>query len=471
MLAETASHEIVNLFYLITAVLFIVGLKALTSPRTARRGNAIAAAGMLLAVVGTLAWSGVVSYTWIVIGLAIGAAIGSAIALLTPMTSAPQMVSFFNGSGGLAAAMVAIAHSFLMMGETGQRVAVTPSYAVIAGLTVLIGGVSFAGSMVAVAKLQEWIKGRPIVLRNHHLINLGLLAAAMAILVLLGIFPHGRWMLVPLMVLAGVAGVMVVLCIGGADMPVVIAVLNSCTGLAAAATGFLLGNTGLIVSGALVGASGAVLTHLMCKAMNRPLSNVFFGQFGSAVLAPAAQARRNVHRYTVQDAQIVLEGASLVIIVPGYGLAVAQAQHACRELETLLEARGVSVKYAIHPVAGRMPGHMNVLLAEAGVPYEKLLDLEQSNAELEHADVALILGANDVVNPAARNDPHSPIYGMPILNVDSARTVIVSKRSLAPGFAGIDNELFYADRTMMIFGDAKATLAELVAAMKGEGKG
>jgi NAD(P) transhydrogenase subunit beta len=421
---------------------------------------------MLLAMAGTLAWSGVVSYTWIIVGLAIGAAIGAVIALATPMTTAPQMVSFFNGSGGLAAGLVAIAHAFLMTGEGGAPVAQGAHYSVIAGLTVLVGWVSFAGSMVAVAKLQEWIGGRPIVLRLHHLINLALTLAAAGLLVMLGVFPGHHWLLLLVAADAIFLGVLAVIPIGGADMPVVIAVLNSFTGLAAAATGFLLNNSGLIISGALVGASGSILTHLMCKAMNRSLANVFFGHFGAKALTPAAQARRSVHRYSVEDAQLVLEGASLVVIVPGYGLAVAQAQHVCRELEKLLEERGVKVEYAIHPVAGRMPGHMNVLLAEADVPYDKLLELDAANAELEHADVALILGANDVVNPAARDDPKSPIYGMPILNVDSARTVIVSKRTLGPGFAGIDNELFYRDGTMMVFGDAKATLTDLVAALK-----
>ena len=466
------SGDWLNLCYLITAVMFIAALKALNSPRTARLGNAIAALGMLMAVAGTLMARGTVTYTWIIVGIVVGGTIGSVMALKIRMTAVPQMVSFFNGSGGLAAALVAVVH-YSAFGHAGSASSSTSAQLVgqafTTGLSALIGLMSFTGSMVAVAKLQEWLHPRPIVLPMQHAINALLLAVVAALIALLCVYPQmGAWLIVPIVIVSAVLGVMVVLPIGGGDMPVVVALLNSFTGLAAAATGFLLSNTGLIISGALVGASGSILTHLMCQAMNRPLGNVLFGTFGKIEAAAASGPQRTVRRYTVQDAQIVLQNASSVVIVPGYGLAVARAHYAVKEMADLLEAQGVSVKYAVHPVAGRMPGHMNVLLAEANVPYAKLLDLDEGNRELEHADVALVVGANDVTNPAARTDKASPIYGMPILNVDHAKTVIVCKRSMSPGFAGIDNPLFYSDNTLMLFGDAKETFTNLVTLMKAD---
>ncbi len=454
----------IELFYLIAGVLFIVALKALTSPRTARVGNLIAAGGMLLAVVGTLAVAKVVTYQWIVIGLLIGGGLGAFLALKVKMTAMPQMVSSFNGSGGLAAALVAIVEFWHpSAGQTGGQ------FAVIAGIGGLIGWVTLTGSIIAVLKLQEIMKGRPIVYKFQREGNLLLLAAAVIFIILLGVQPDNHLLMIPVIALACVLGVLIVIPVGGADMPVVISLLNSFTGLAAAATGFLLGNSGLIISGALVGASGAILTQLMCKAMNRSLPNVMFGEIAAAAApAEARRERKTVRNYTAEDAAIVLKNASSIVVIPGYGLAVARAQHALKEFSELLQKQGVKVGYAIHPVAGRMPGHMNVLMAEADVPYSQLLDLDQGNAELEQADVALVIGANDVINPAAIDDPHSPIYGMPILHADYAKTVMIIKRSLSPGFAGIDNALFYRDGTMMLFGDAKEMLTELVKAMKAE---
>jgi NAD(P) transhydrogenase subunit beta len=455
------THEFLNLAYLATGVTFIVGLKMMTSPRTARMGNTIAAAGMLAAIIATLLSSHVVTYTWIVIGVVIGTGVGTAIALGVRMTAVPQMVSFFNGAGGLAAGVITLAHYITL----GHGVA-TWGHALVAAPGVLIGLVSF---MIAAGKLQEIIPGRPLVLPGIRLATALLLAAAAAVTAMLMYQPQAEWLLTAQACLALLLGVALVLPIGGADMPVVIAMLNSFTGLAAAMTGLLLANAGLIIAGALVGASGTILTLLMCQAMNRSLVNVLFGAFGAAPVAGkggAAKVQRTARRYTAEDAAIVLAGASQVMIVPGYGMAVAQAQHAVKELSDLLQARGAKVLFAVHPVAGRMPGHMNVLLAEANIPYPQLLDLEQSQAELEQTDAALIIGANDVVNPAAMDDPSSPVYGMPILDVRKARTVMIIKRSLAAGFAGIDNELFYSDKTMMLFGDAKEMVSEIVAALK-----
>ncbi|MFB3892452.1 MAG: NAD(P)(+) transhydrogenase (Re/Si-specific) subunit beta [Phycisphaerae bacterium] len=452
-----------DLFYLIAAILFIVALYMLTSPRTARLGNAIGAVGMLIAVAGTLLLLRPVPYAWawIISGLAIGGAAGAAMALGVRMTAMPTLVSFFNGTGGLASALVSIVE-FWADGAAGPREAVS------AGVGSLIGCLSFTGSMIASAKLQEIMRGKPVVFPYQKVINAALLGVAVVMVILLGAMPAQAWMLAPLIGLALVLGVLIVLPVGGADMPVVIAMLNSFTGLAAAATGFLLANSGLIIAGALVGASGAILTVLMCRAMNRSLANVLFEAVGLAVATGAESQKKTVRRYTPEDAKIVLENAAKVVIIPGYGLAVARAQHVVKELATLLEDRGIGVKYAIHPVAGRMPGHMNVLMAEADVPYAQLLDLDAGNSELESADVAMVIGANDVVNPAAYTDPKSPIYGMPILNADRAKTVMIIKRSLAPGFAGVDNDLFYRDGTMMLFGDAKEVLTELVTSMKGK---
>jgi len=448
--------------YLAAAVLFVFALKRMASPRTARGGNLLGAVGMLLAIVFTLLGSGKITWTWIVVGLVVGSAVGAFLALWVKMTAMPQMVAMFNGFGGLASAAVVLAAT-LALPYYDRRFAVT------AGITTLIGWVTFTGSLVAFAKLQELVlSGRPVTFPLQKVANFALLGAAVAGIVLWGLWPGQWWIAIPLAVLSSALGVLFVIPIGGADMPVVISLLNSYSGLAAAAAGFVLGNAGLIIAGALVGASGIILTRIMCVGMNRSLGNVLFGAVGAVVSGPAEGAEKRVRSWTAEDAAMVLADVSLVFIVPGYGMAVAQAQHAVKELAGILGQKGVQVKFGIHEVAGRMPGHMNVLLAEAEVPYEQLCDRQETNAELDHADAVLVIGANDVVNPAARHDKTCPIYGMPILDVDKARTVMVCKRSLNPGFAGIDNELFYMDRTAMLFGDAKKMVTDIVAALKGQ---
>jgi len=452
------SSDAINLSYLAAAVLFILALKAMASPKTARRGNLIGAVGMLLAIVATLLREGL-SWEWIVAGLLIGSVVGAYLALTVQMTAMPQMVAMFNGFGGIASALVVLALTFKATSAMGEdnRLALT------IGISSLIGWVTFTGSLVAFAKLQEFVlSGRPLTFPFQKLANLGLLAGSLALAGLWWWQPQMWWLIIPLSLLAAGLGVGFTIPIGGADMPVVISLLNSYSGLAACATGFVFGNSGLIVAGALVGASGLVLTRIMCVAMNRSLANVLFGAVGAVVAGPGGGEVKRVTSWTPEDAAICLESAAHVVIVPGYGMAVAQAQHAVRELVDILEAKGVDAKFGIHEVAGRMPGHMNVLLAEADVPYEKLLDRPTINAEFDHVDAVLVLGANDVVNPAARHDESSPIYGMPILDVDKAGTVMVCKRTLNPGFAGIDNELFYQDNTAMIFGDGKKTITELV---------
>ena len=459
------NREIIDLLYLVAAVLFIFALRGLCSPQTARRGNALGALGMLVAIVATLLMGQAITYTWILLGLVIGGAIGGTMAYTVRMTAMPQMVASFNGSGALAAGLVVLAEFF----RGGASLATEGLFPITAAVSTLISWLTFTGSLVAVAKLQEYIQPRPILFPWQKVLNAVLLGVNVVLIVLLGLFPEHRWLLIVEIVLASVLGVLVVIPIGGADMPVVISLLNSFTGLATAGTGFLLGNAGLIISGALVGASGIILTRLMSKAMNRSLANVLFGAFGRVArkTPPGGTLQaRPVRAYTPEDAALTLSNASRVIIVPGYGMAVAQAQHAVKDLADQLQKLGVTVKYAIHPVAGRMPGHMNVLLAEADVPYDQLHEMDEINPEFEQSDAALVIGANDVVNPAARSAPASPIYGMPILNADKARTTIVLKRSLKPGFAGIDNELFYRDNTMMVFGDAKDTLNKILAAVK-----
>jgi len=454
-----------SLGYLLAAVLFIVGLKLLSSPETARRGNLLGALGMFLAVVITLTDRRIIDYSFIVVGIVIGAAIGAFLALKVQMTAMPQMVGLLNGFGGGASALVAYAEYERLAGSgggSGLDVWITII------LSLLIGAVTFTGSMVAFAKLQGILRGAPIVYRFQRGSN----GIQLLLVIVLGVFfvlDPSRWY-IPLIVvaIASVLGVTSVIPIGGADMPVVISLLNSYSGMAAATTGFVLSNNVLIISGTLVGASGIILTNIMCKAMNRSLGNVLFGAVGTdeATLAAAGLEQRTVVRYTPQDAAYILENAQSVIVIPGYGLAVAQAQHVLEELARLLRERGISVRYAIHPVAGRMPGHMNVLLAEANVPYELLFEMDQINDDFQNTDVALVIGANDVVNPAARYKKDSPLYGMPILNADKARTVIICKRSLNPGFAGEDNELFYDKKTMMVFGDAKKTVTSLVQILK-----
>ncbi len=449
-----------DIAYLISAILFILGLKKLSSPRSARRGNLISGIGMLIAIVVTLLDKQIVDFTFIIAGLVVGGAIGAISARRVQMTAMPQMVAIFNGFGGGASTMVGLAE-FLRMTSVPQ-----PDVSVTLVLSILIGTVTFFGSFIAFAKLQELIKSAPVALPFHQGITFAL---AVVIVVIGGMFVANPVSLTELLIIAAAAavlGILLVIPIGGADMPVVISLLNSYSGLAAAMTGFVLSNNVLIISGALVGASGLILTKLMCDAMNRSLTNVLFGRVGFDAAATGGREQKQVTRYTAEDAVMILDNANSVIIVPGYGLAVAQAQHVLNELATLLEKKGTQVKFAIHPVAGRMPGHMNVLLAEANVPYDKLYEMDAVNDEFQNTDVALVVGANDVVNPAARYKKDSVLYGMPILNVDQAKTVMIIKRSLSPGFAGEDNELFYNPKTMMVFGDAKKMLTEMVHLLK-----
>jgi H+-translocating NAD(P) transhydrogenase subunit beta len=462
------SQSAINLVYAAAAILLIVGIKRLSSPATARQGNVIAAVGMTIAVVVTFFSPEISSYGLIVAGIALGSVIGVASARLVRMTAMPQMVALFNGVGGGAAALIALAEFHRLAPGSGSLAG-----DVLAAImfSALIGSISFSGSLVAFGKLQELLPGRPLVFAGQQVVN-GLLLAATLTAAVVASATEAQLPMVLLLVGALVFGVMLVLPIGGADMPVVISFLNAFTGLAAASTGFVLDNVALIIGGTLVGASGTLLTVLMGRAMNRSLANVLFGAFGAAPTGPSEATvsgdgdRPMVREISAEDAAVMLAYANQVMVVPGYGLAVAQAQHATRELADLLEARGVNVKYAIHPVAGRMPGHMNVLLAEAQVPYPQLYDMDDANPEFPRSEVALVVGANDVTNPAARSNPESPLYGMPILDVDSARNVIVLKRSMNPGFAGIDNELYYNPKTAMLFGDAKASIEKLVAGVK-----
>jgi NAD(P) transhydrogenase subunit beta len=446
--------------YIIAACLFVVGLKMLSSPDTARRGNVVSAVGMLLAIVATL-WNGGLSFKWIAAGFVIGSAIGAVSAYRVKMTAMPEMVAIFNGFGGLASLLVGWAEYH--MHRDAPTVTIISIY-----LAVLIGGVTFTGSVLAFAKLAELVTGRPVMFHGQHIVNGLLLAAAVLFGAMFTIAPEWRYaILICGVVLSLILGIFAVLPIGGADMPVVICLLNSYSGLAATAAGFVLANNMLIVAGSLVGASGIILTEIMCKAMNRSLANVLFSGFGAAAgLTKAGGARGEAKSIFPHDAYYALEAARSVVFVPGYGMAVAQAQHVVKELADLLEANGTEVKYAIHPVAGRMPGHMNVLLAEADVPYDQLVEMDAINPLMPTIDVALVIGANDVVNPAAHEDKSSPIYGMPIINADQAHTVFVLKRSMASGFAGIENPLFYKDNTSMIFGDAKKTLQEIVSEFK-----
>jgi len=461
------SRELTNLLYLITIVTFILALRFLSNPATARRGNWIGAGGMLLAIVVTFAQNEIVSYWEIAIGMVVGGVFGAVAARKVRMTAMPQMVALFNGVGGGAAALIALAEFHNRAPDPGTR---KTDISASIMLSAIIGSISFAGSMVAFGKLQELIRGRPIVYPLQQPLNallfLSLLVAGIAI----AAGAEQQWLIWALVGGSLLFGVLFVLPIGGADMPVVISLLNAFTGLAAAATGFELENNVLIVSGMLVGASGTMLTVLMGRAMNRSVANVLFGAFGQ-IAAPAAGAAAGavdgqVRSASAEDVAVMLGYASKVVFVPGYGMAVAQAQHDVRTLADLLEARGVEVSYAIHPVAGRMPGHMNVLLAEANVPYPQLKEMEEANPEFARTDVALVIGANDVVNPDARSNTGSPIYGMPILNVDNSQQVVVLKRSMNPGFAGIDNPLFLNPKTVMLFGDAKDSIERLVASVK-----
>jgi NAD(P) transhydrogenase subunit beta len=454
-----------RLLYLLASVLFIIGLRQLSSPETARKGNRISAIGMLVAIVVTLLDQNIVSFTMIAAGLVVGSAVGLFMAQRVQMTSMPQMVALLNGFGGGSSLLVSSAE-FLHAEERGASLPI--DMGITTQLGILVGAVTLTGSMIAFAKLQELMTGRAVTFSGQRVFN-GLLFALIAGLIgwLVVDAAAPDWAFYLFVALSLVLGVMLVIPIGGADMPVVIALLNSYSGIAASMTGFVIGNDVLIVAGALVGSSGIILTQIMCKAMNRSLTNVLFGAFGAAVQQSTKSASGlSVNATSVEDAAVQLAYAQNVIVVPGYGLAVAQAQHQVRELADLIEKKGGVVKYAIHPVAGRMPGHMNVLLAEANIPYEKLFDMEDINSEFERADIALVIGANDVVNPAARNDPSSPIFGMPILNADRAQRIIVMKRGMSAGFAGIENELFYDAKTQMLFGDAKGSLTKLVAELK-----
>ncbi len=447
-----------NLFYLISAVCFILGLKRLSHPKTARSGNFLAALGMLIAIAATLASSDVLDLQLIAIGIGTGAVIGLLFATRVQMTEMPQMVAIFNGLGGAASALVASSEFFKI-----------DDLSFIICLSVFIGTLTFSGSFIAFGKLQGIVSGRAVTFKGQQLLN-ALIFAAIVILISVNnlevISAYNIFYLV--VILAFILGIGLTIPIGGADMPVVISLLNSYSGIAAAATGFLIDNQALIISGSLVGASGLILTNIMCKGMNRSLANVIFGAVGAETSDGSSGDGKemNIKSYSTTEAAMILDAAEKVIIVPGYGLAVAQAQHVAREVADNLEAKGKKVLYAIHPVAGRMPGHMNVLLAEANVSYDLLKDLDEINPEFEDCDVALILGANDVVNPAARHDQSSPIYGMPILDVDKSRTVIINKRSMNPGFAGVQNELFGYDNSIMVFGDAKDMLNDLLKEIK-----
>ncbi len=465
------SNPLINLAYLVAAILFIFGFKGLAHPRTARRGNLLGAIGMLLAIVVTLLDRRIITFTTIIIGLAVGAGLGAILARTVKMTAMPQMVALLNGFGGAASAIVAgtaLIETLLLGGI------LTAQSKVATAASGLIGAVTFWGSLVAFAKLQVIITENAILYKGQHIINgiiglIALLAAAWFIARPEQIYIY--WILIGI---SSVLGILLIIPIGGADMPVVITLLNSYSGLAASATGFVLNNYGLIISGSLVGASGIFLTGTMSRAMNRSLVNILFGGLGAAPTAVSKSKADEIYAgrvksATAEEIAMILENARRVVIVPGYGMAVAQAQHSIRDLANLLESRGIDVEFGIHPVAGRMPGHMNVLLAEANVPYDKLREMDQINPTMEQTDVAIVIGANDVVNPVARTDPKSPIAGMPIIDVDKAQTVVVIKRSLSPGFAGIPNPLFAADNTLMFFGDARKAVLDLISAVKETG--
>ena len=456
---------VIDIIYLISSVFFIFGIKFLSSPKTARKGNLYASIGMFLAIVITLFDKQVLTFEWIIVGVIIGSAVGTILAMKIPMTGMPQMVGMLNGFGGGASTLVALAEYYKM----NPAIPINTGIAIV--LSLLIGGVTFTGSMIAFGKLQGLVSGKVIKYPGQHPLN-----ALLLLLVIIGgifviIHPELSDLTIIITIASLILGVLLVLPIGGADMPVAISLLNSYSGLAGSTTGFILQNNELIIAGALVGASGIILTNIMCKGMNRSLMNVLLGGWASAGSVPAEGSgsvvpKGNVKSIDAEELAMLFDSASNVIIVPGYGMAVAQAQHAIRDLLNVLEKKSINVRFAIHPVAGRMPGHMNVLLAEANVPYDKLYALEDINDDFSNTDIALVVGANDVVNPAARHDQGSPIYGMPILNVDYAKTVVINKRSLNPGYAGIENELFYQDNSLMYFGDAKDAITKLTNEIK-----
>ena len=458
-----AAEHITQASYLAAAALFILSLRWLSDPKTARRGVAAGVAGMTAAIVGTLLHPEIVNYTWIVVAFVVGTAIGVPLSRV-PLTAVPQRTALSHAFGGLAAGLVGTAKYALWL-QAGE---LTTFRMGAIGIEVILGYVTFTGSLMAAGKLMEIVPTRPMTYRGQNVVNLGLLAIAAGAAVVL-LFKPDVWQIFPLViVLSLIFGVLLIMPIGGADMPTVISLLNAYAGLSAVAMGFVLENKVLITAGALDGSSGLILSIIMCRAMNRSFTNVLFGAFGQVQTTAAAGEARTVKSGTPRDAADLLENAGKVVIVPGYGMAVAQAQHRVKEIYEQLTKRGVDVKFAIHPVAGRMPGHMNVLLAEAEVPYDALIEMDEINRDLPQTDVVLVVGANDVVNPAARHDAKSPIYGMPIIDADRAKFVIANKRSMNPGFAGIDNELYYGDNTLMLFGDAKAVLGEVVKALAGD---
>jgi NAD(P) transhydrogenase subunit beta len=458
--------DFIDVCYIVASVLFILGIRGLSHPRTARQGNRVAAFGMLIAVAATLLDRSIDSYGLIIVGIAVGTVIGAFSARAVKMTAMPQMVALFNGVGGGAVALVSLSEYHDRIPATGEIALDTLIPTVLA---CVVGAVSFAGSLIAFAKLQELMTGRPIVFPGSQVVNAALLSGIIFLVVYLIAGPESEPLFVLMLCASLLFGIMLIIPVGGADMPVVISMLNAFTGLSAAGAGFVLDNTSLIIAGSLVGSSGTLLTIMMSRAMNRSLANVLFGAFGAKVAGPAGAVAADggtVREATPIDVATMLAYADKVIVVPGYGLAVAQAQHTVRELADALEKRGVEVAYAIHPVAGRMPGHMNVLLAEADVPYPQLKEMDEINPEFPQTDVALVIGANDVTNPAAHEDQSSPIYGMPILEVEKAHNIVVLKRSMNPGFAGIDNALYYDPKTVMLFGDAKDSVSKLVSEVK-----
>jgi len=464
----------IEITYLVSSILFIYGIKMLSSPKTARKGNLYAAIGMFLAIAATLVDQNVLTYEWIIIGAIIGSLVGALLAFKTPMTGMPQMVGMLNGFGGGASTLVALSEYFKINPNYPVDQSLPFNLPIDQGiamiLSLLIGGVTFTGSMIAFGKLQGLVSGKVVKYPFQHPLNLILILVVLVAGVFVLMNPTSIPLVIIIVIISLVLGILLVLPIGGADMPVAISLLNSYSGLAGSTTGFVLGNNELIIAGALVGASGIILTNIMCKAMNRSLMNVVLGGWASAGSSgPAvegASPKGDAKSVDAEELAMIFDVASKVVIVPGYGMAVAQAQHAVRDLMNILEAKGINVRFAIHPVAGRMPGHMNVLLAEANVPYDKLYAMEDINDDFPNVDIALIIGANDVVNPAARHDQKSPIFGMPILNVDYAKTVVINKRSLNVGYAGIDNELFFYPNALMYFGDARDAIVKLTHALK-----
>jgi H+-translocating NAD(P) transhydrogenase subunit beta len=456
-------EQLTQLIYLISTGAFILSLKWMSDPNTARRGVGAGVGAMVLAVAGTLLYPHIVAYHWIFIAIVAGTLVGVPLSWV-PLTAVPQRTALSHAFGGLAAGLVGTAKYYTWLQE-GQ---LTTFRMAAIGTEVLLGYLTCTGSLMAAGKLQEILPTRPLTYRNQNVINLGLLVVAIVISIVLVFRPETSWLFPIVIVLSLVFGVLLVLPIGGADMPTVISLLNAYAGLAAVAMGFVLENKLLITAGALDGSSGLILSIIMCKAMNRSFTNVLFGAFGQVQAVAGAVEQRTAKSATPEDVMHLLENASTVVFIPGYGMAVAQAQHRVRDLRDELAKRGVNVKFAIHPVAGRMPGHMNVLLAEAEIPYESLVEMDDINPEMAQVDVAVVIGANDVVNPAARHDPKSPIYGMPIIDADKARTVIAIKRSMNPGFAGIENELYFADNTLMLFGDAKVVIGEVVKEFSGK---